>query len=116
MFQENIGADYVVIRTAPMTPKSNPDNMYYENENREKMVYCMGYYNYRLYKIFDSCEHTRPAIEQRFTDEVNRNNGQGTQNCREIDTDYIHGMLSWWTETNYPDNTSQEPVKEVNAA
>ena len=43
---------------------------------------------------------------------MNGYNSQGSQDCREIGTDHINGMLGRGTKANHPDNGGKEPTKE----
>lgn len=52
-------ADYAVIRNVPMTPKSDPDDFYFEGRKREKIVDHMDGYEYRLLKEFNYGEKDR---------------------------------------------------------
>lgn len=55
-FQDYLEADYVVTRTMPMTPRSDPDNLYYENEDREYVVEYMDLWGYKPLVEFDRGE------------------------------------------------------------
>ena len=47
------------------------------------------------YRYQAGCQHASPAIEQCFTDEVNGNDGQGGQDCREISADHVYEVMAW---------------------
>ncbi len=55
-FQETIGADYVVVRTIWMTPRSDPKHMYFQNGDRIKIDGDMSNYGYKLLETFDNGE------------------------------------------------------------
>lgn len=55
-FQEYLGADYLVMRTMPMTPRSDRDNYYYENWNREYIDKYIDLWGYKLLARFDEGE------------------------------------------------------------
>lgn len=55
-FQNYLGADYIVTRTMPMTPRSDPDNLYYENGDREIVNKFVQSGGYKLLAEFDRGE------------------------------------------------------------
>jgi hypothetical protein len=58
-FETDIFADYAIVRSVPMTPRSNPDNVYFANNDRVKLVDYMNAYGYHLLKEFDCGERDR---------------------------------------------------------
>jgi hypothetical protein len=55
-FLDYLGADYVVTRTMPMTPRSDPNNLYYENGGREYMGKYMNLWGYKPLTEFNKGE------------------------------------------------------------
>jgi len=55
-FQDYLGVDYVITRTMPMTPRSDPAHLYYENENREFVSKYMNLWEYNFLAEFDKGE------------------------------------------------------------
>jgi hypothetical protein len=58
-FVDDVGADYVVVRTVPMTPMSDPDSFYFNNQDRTPKVDYMSDYGYKLLKEYDNGEKDR---------------------------------------------------------
>ncbi len=61
-FINALGTDYIIDRSIPMTPRSDPDNMYFENQNREfsRFLY-VGEYGYKLLRTFDDGEKDKKS-------------------------------------------------------